>query len=118
MASSEEQAPVAAWFIEFKSATFVQRKCVTTILEFGREKSSLGDGWKERKSNNTFGLLVGIRGKIAYQYSINDTEEMKSRITVAIQIVDFEMLHRMRLEILYRLNVLLSTNSPHIEIGQ
>ncbi|GBM39626.1 hypothetical protein AVEN_271344-1 [Araneus ventricosus] len=53
---------------------------------------------------------------IIYQSPIRDTDELKSRITAAIQTVDSAMLHRTWLEISYRLDVLRATNGAHIEI--
>ncbi|GFW89453.1 uncharacterized protein TNCV_3967431 [Trichonephila clavipes] len=53
---------------------------------------------------------------IVYQTVIDDTSERKSRITAAIQIVDFAMLHRTWLEISYRLDVSRITNDALTEI--
>ncbi|GFV66362.1 hypothetical protein TNCV_1478261 [Trichonephila clavipes] len=44
-ASPLGQTEVVTWFTEFKSATFVQHKWGTPILEFGSEKKF--PGWKE-----------------------------------------------------------------------
>ncbi|GBO20745.1 hypothetical protein AVEN_84297-1 [Araneus ventricosus] len=61
-------------------------------------------------------FLWGYVKNIIYQSPIRDTDELKSRITAAIQTIDSAMLHRTWLEISYRLDVLRATNGTHIEI--
>ncbi|GBO26762.1 hypothetical protein AVEN_170708-1 [Araneus ventricosus] len=57
--------------------------------------------WPPRSPDITpFGLLLWRYVKnIVYQSPIGDTDESKSRITVAIQTVDSALLHRTWLEI-------------------
>ncbi|GFV74519.1 uncharacterized protein TNCV_5129611 [Trichonephila clavipes] len=53
-----------------------------------------------------------------FQSLLYSSDKLKSLITVTVQIVDPTMLHRTRLQILYKLEVLLTNNGAHIEIGQ
>ncbi|GBL79820.1 hypothetical protein AVEN_28894-1 [Araneus ventricosus] len=61
-------------------------------------------------------FLWGYVKNIVYQSPIRDTDELKSRITGAIQTVDSAMLHRTWLEISYRLDILRATNGTYIKI--